>query len=315
MGESSRPQAAEAPTTAAWSVSVDPNAPAIDESALRARTHPARGAPAHELELALALTRERHGVDFGLARARAGIARGHLLEVVLEVPGGRANAEEHAAADTLLELLLGEAGFEDWIGAVTVLPGPRAGPLRVMQARAGNERFFALAELAPALGAAIAGVHAGLPSGPLWSLGGEQRWFLLELEGSAEAAAPGADVALVSTFMPELLKSYLSGSPFASTRFSRAAELFAHLRYESGERQVESALARRCVLEDALDAALVSERAGRVIGGGLGVGHCEVHFAFDRVARAVAIVREVAAKVGVHGASSSIRFCDRALLT
>jgi hypothetical protein len=296
----------------AWCVPVARGVPPVDEAWLRRVTHPARGERPSGLDVALSVARERHGIDFRTASARAGVARGHLIEVVLELPGGRGDAEEHAAAATLLELLLGEARFDDWIGAATVLPAPRGGPLRVVQARAGSEHFFPIVELGPAIDAAVAGIHAGLPAVPLWSLGGEQRWFLLELEPDAEAA-PADEVVLVSTFMPELLKSYLSGAAFASTRFSRVAELFAYLRYESRESDVRRALSRRRVLEDALDAALVSERAGRVIGGGMGVAHSEVHFAFDRVADAVALVREVAVRIGVDGARSSLCFCDHAI--
>jgi hypothetical protein len=208
---------------------------------------------------------------------------------------------------------LGEARFDDWIGAVAVAPAPRGGLLRVVQARAGDGHFFPLAELAGAVGAAVSGIHAGLPAEPLWSLAGEQRWYLFELDG--EQAEPNfeADVLLVSTFMPELLKSFLSGAPFASTRFSRSAELFAYLKYENREPDARRALARRRVLEDALDAALVSERSGRVIGSGMGVTHSYVNFALDRVAHAVDLIGEVMAKVGLDRAPSAVEFCDAPL--
>jgi hypothetical protein len=309
--DSSPPEARSEGATTARCVSLAPDAPPLDEARLRAATDPARGEAPRELPRALALTLERHGVDFRSARARAGIARGHLIDIVLELPGGRADAAEHAAADTLLDCLLGEARFDDWVDNVTVSPAPRGGTLKVVQARSDDARFFPLAELASAIDAAIGGIHAGLPASPLWSLGGEQRWFLLELDADPEDAPD--DVLLVSTCMPELLKSYLSGAPFASTRFSRVAELFAFLRYESRDPDVRRSLARRRVLEDALDAALVSERAGRVIGGGMGVGHSHVHFALDRVAAAVALVRDVAARIGVPALSSSLCFCDRTL--
>jgi hypothetical protein len=288
-------------------------APPLDEAALRAAVDPGRGAPARTLAEALAVTQERHGVDFGAARARAGVARGHLLDVVVELPGGRADAREHDALDTLLELLLGEARVDDWLGDATVLPAPRGGALKVVQSRPAAASFFGLAELEPALEAAVAGIHAGLPDAPLWSLGGEQRWYLLELEGTSEQPGPESDLVLVSTCMPELMKSYLAGAPFASTRFTRFHELFAYLRYESDETDVRRALARRRVLEDALDAALVSERAGRVIGGGMGVRHSQVHFALERPAHGVTVVRQIAANVGITSAEGAICFCDHAL--
>lgn len=297
-----------------WSVALSSACEPLDERKLRAVVDPARGTPPVPLERALAVTRERHGVDFHGGRARAGVARGHLIDVILERPGGSGDARESAAAEAFVDLLLGEARFDDWIGSVAVAPAPRGGLLRVVQPRPEDGNFFPLDELARAIDAAVRGIHAGLPPEPLWSLGGEQRWYLFELDAGDRADdAVEADVVLVSTFMPELLKSFLSGAPFASTRFSRSSELFAYLKYENHEPDARRALARRRVLEDALDATLVSERAGRVIGSGMGVTHSYVNFALDRVAHAVELVRGVVAKVGLYRTPSVIEFCDTPL--
>ncbi len=285
----------------------------VDERSLRARVHPERGSAALDLPTAVALVRDRHRVDFGSARARAGLTRGHLLDVVLELPGGRNTAEEQLAAERLLELVLGDARRHDWIGAISTLAAPRGGLLKVVQASTNDGRFFPLAELPRAIDAAVSGIHAGLPAQPLWALGGEQRWYLFELDVEPAEHYPGqADVALVSTFMPELLKCFLSGAPFASTRFSRAGELFAYLKYESREDDARQALARRRVLEDALDAALVSERAGRVIGSGMGVIHSYVNFALAEVERALTVVREIGRRIGLPK-NTSLEFLDSSL--
>jgi hypothetical protein len=289
---------------------------AVDELALRTRVSSERGAPALELSTAVALTAERHGVDFTRSHARAGMARGHLVDVILELPGGRADAGEHEAADALLALSLGEARFADWIGNVSVIAAPRGGPLKVVQKRSDASRVFPVAELPLAIASAVAGVHAGLPDAPLWALGGEQRWYLFELDPDPRVEGTvQADVVLVSTFLPELLKCFLSGGPFASVRFSRHGELFAYLEYENREPDPRRALARRRVLEDAVDAALVSERAGRVIGSGMGILNSYVNFALHQVAQGIAVVREVAERVGATapGTDGNVRFCDAAL--
>ena len=204
------------------------------------------------------------------------------------------------AAEAFVELVLGEARRADWVDSVTSLAAPRGGLLKVVQATADDGRFFPLVELAPSVEAALQGIHAGLPSEPLWALGGEQRWYLFELDVEpAHRYAAQSDVALVSTFLPELLKCFLSGASFASTRFSRAGELFAYLKYESGERDARQALARRCLLEDALDAALVREKAGRVIGSGTGVVYSYVNLALANIERAVEVIRVVAQRLGL----------------
>src|SRR5262245_43677315 len=114
-----------------WSVSVAPACEPLDETALRALVDPARGVRPLDLEAALEATRGRYGVDFRGARARAGVARGHLIDVILEQPGGSGDAREAEAAEAFVDALLGEARFDDWIGAVSVTPAPRGGLLRV----------------------------------------------------------------------------------------------------------------------------------------------------------------------------------------
>jgi hypothetical protein len=285
----------------------------VDERSLRSRIDPTRGAAPLDLPTALSLVRDRHKVDCSNARVRAGFSRGHLIDVVLALPGGRNTPEEAMAAEALVELVLGDARRADWIDSVTSLAAPRGGLLKVVQAATEDSRFFPLVELGPTIEAAIHGIHAGLPREPLWALGGEQRWYLFELDVEpAHYYAAQADVALVSTFMPELVKCFLSGASFASARFSRAGELFAYLKYENRERDPRRALARRRVLEDALDAALVSERAGRVIGSGMGVVYSYVNLALSSVERSIDVLRSVARRVGLSE-STWIQFFDSTL--
>lgn len=283
------------------------------ERALRRRVDSARGGNPRACGLALAEIARSSGVDFGRARARAGFSRGHLLDVVIELPGGRGGEAEERAAEALCELLLGEARAEDWLGALSLVPAPRGGPLQVVQARSGAENFFPIAELLPAFDAAIAGLYAGLPAEPFWALGGEQQWVLLELDVEAMPVYPAqSDVALATTFLPEMLKCFLSGNSFASARFSACGELFGYLKSRRRPGDLRQAVAERRVLEDALDAALVSERAGRVVGSGLGVVYSYVDFAFDALDRAVDVIRAVGSRVDL-GDESWILFCDTAL--
>jgi hypothetical protein len=153
----------------------------------------------------------------------------------------------------------------------------------------------------------------GLPDLPLCELGGEQRWTLLELEAERAPDYAGQDDAvLASTFMPEMLKCFLSGSSFSSCRFSRHGELFAYLKFRQKPRDLRAGLAARRVLEDALDAALVTERAGRVVGSGLGVVYAYVDVALSDPARGVSALRSVGNRVGLPE-QSWVLFCDTAL--
>lgn len=285
-----------------------------NEPSVRARLSPDRGRPALELAPALAGVRDATGVDLGRATARAGFTRGHLLDVVVKLPGARGTTAEEDAADRLVTALLGEARTEDWVDQVTLEPAPHGGALSVLQGAPEHGRYFPVSELPAAVDAAVRGLYAGLSPEPLWATGGEQRWTLLELEvDRSDDYEKQADVALCATFLPEMLKCYLSGSPFSSLRFSRHGEIFAYLKHESRSGDARAALAARRVLEDALDAALVVERCGRVVGSGMGVVYSYVDFALSSLERALEVIRTVATRVGLPP-RSWLLFCDSALV-
>ena len=78
---------------------------------------------------------------FAEAGARAGFTRGHLLEVVVNLPGGRANEEEVADAEGLVWSVLGERKADAWVGSVKVAPAPRGGALRVVTEAKSTQGF------------------------------------------------------------------------------------------------------------------------------------------------------------------------------
>ena len=283
------------------------------EPVIRARLAPHRGNPAVPATEAIAHIRAAHGVDFTAARARAGFSRGHLIDVVLSLPGGVGSDREHEAAGALMDALLGQARAADWLGEVMLEPAPRGGLLRVLDARAPAEQSFPVSELPATFERAIEGLYAGLPDRPLWSIGGEHLWTMLEASAERADDYPAQDdLLLASTYMPEMLKCFLGGSPFASRRFSRHGELFSYLKVESVSKDPRLSLSARRVLEDALDAALVSERAGRVVGSGLGIRYAYVDFALANVDAGIDVVSNVARRVGLP-LRSWVLFCDSAL--
>ena len=250
--------------------------------------------PARELALSLAQIRRETLVDLSRARFRAGFVRGHLLEVVISVPGGTGDEREREAAERLVQEILGDRAADAWIGSVHVVPAPRGGPLRVLGSEGSPE--LALESLAGSLNAAIQGLYATLPAEPAWARGDGADWTLLEVEPEArgEACPAQDDLVLAATREPELMKCFLSGGPFSSLRFSRHGELCFYLKYAVQPTAPESRQAERAALEDALQEALARARVGAVIGGGLGIGHSYVNFMLSDWERAFAIVREVA---------------------
>lgn len=236
----------------------------------------------------------RHaGVELRGARARAGFARGHLLEVTVYVPGGSGSASEQEVAEALVWDLLGERTADDWIGQVRAAAGPRAGPLRVLES-SPEPNQFPLSELPATVSAAIAGLSAGLPDQPFWQREAVEEWTLFELTPEPADDWPDEDdLVLAATCVPELLKCHLEKAPFSSVRFSRHGESFFCLKYLSAG-TTEERLAARQGLEDALDRGLIAKRAGSVVGAGLGLRYAYVHLALADTRVGLGVVAEIA---------------------
>ena len=244
----------------------------------------ARFAAPLEFSEAMVRARAKTGIDLSQARARSGFGRGHLLDVVLYVPGGAGNDAETEAAELVVRLLLGEELFERWLGRVSATPSVRRGPLTVLNAKRDDHDAFDLALLPEAVRAAVSGLKSGLPEAPLAAHGSEEDWLLFELRPapSADYAAQD-DLLLASTRTPELKKSFLRGEPFFSGRFSRVGELFTYLKYESSLTAFDERLREREGFERALSAALAPS-GGALIGAGLGLRYAYLDLAISDVA-------------------------------
>lgn len=220
---------------------------------------------------AFARIRQQSGLDFSSARARAGFARGHLLDVVVYLPGSNGTAREHEAAEELVRLLLGEELFERWVGNVLATPTVRGGLLTVLNENAEDRSALPIEMLLDSVRAAIAGLKLGLPA-PAFERGAEtDDWFAFELspEPAADYAAQD-DLVFCSTRTPELKKCFLRGEPFFSGRFTTSGALFTYLKYDSAERAPEARLAERAKVEKLIEQTLRPEH-GAVVGVGLGV--------------------------------------------
>src|SRR5690606_16562483 len=121
--------------------------------------------PAANLDQALEVVRDETGVNLGHARARVGVGRGHLLQIVLACDGVRGDADDLGkdAAERLVELLLGDAVLEDWVDSVRAMSAPRPSPLRIV----GQEQAalpLTLSELVSAVQRAQEAIIANLPA-------------------------------------------------------------------------------------------------------------------------------------------------------
>lgn len=219
---------------------------------------------------ALSAVRAASGVDFGRARARTGFARGHLLDIVIYLPGGRGAAHESEAAEDLARRMLGEEVFERWVGSVVATPTARGGLLSVINENSEERTALPLEALVETVRAAIDGLKLGLPELSFGSSADAADWFAFELEPEpAEDYVAQDDLLICSTRLPELKKSYLRAEPFFSGRFSNSGAIFAYLKFQATERTPEGRLAERSRFETQIERALPPAQGGLV---GLGVG-------------------------------------------
>ncbi|HET7545021.1 MAG TPA: hypothetical protein VFK05_34380 [Polyangiaceae bacterium] len=222
-------------------------------------------------ELALCQIRAKSGLDFSRARARVGFARGHLLEVVVYLPGGNGNAGESEAAEDLVQLALGAEIFERWIGGVLATPTVRGGLLTVLNESAEERAAQPIELLLDSVRAAIAGLRLGLVE-PSFGHGTDtDDWFAFELspERACDYAAQD-DLVFCSTRVPEPKKCFLRGEPFFSGRFTTSGALFTYLKYDTSLTSAEARLAERSKFERLIQ-RLLNERDGAMVGFGLGL--------------------------------------------
>jgi hypothetical protein len=232
-----------------------------------------------ECGAAVATVRAACGVDFSAARARTGFGRGHLLDVVLYLPGGRGGALEAEAAEDLVCLLLGEELFERWIGSVVATPTVRGGLLTVINEHSDERSALPIASLLETVRAAISGLKLGLPELSFEASADTADWFAFELEPEpAQDYVAQDDLLFCSTRVPELKKSYLRAEPFYSGRFTNSGALFAYLKFQSSERTPEGRLAERTRFEELIKRSL-PEAHGGLVGLGLGLRYSYIDVA------------------------------------
>ena len=280
----------------------------------------ARFAPPLPAALALSRILGESALDFARARARAGFGRGHLLEIVVYLPGGNGHTLESEAAEKLVRLLLGEELFERWIGSVRATPAVRGGLLTVLNENAEDRSALPIETLLDTVRAAIAGLKLGLPELSFEHGVDTDDWFAFELspEPAADYAAQD-DLAICLTRMPELKMCFLRGEPFFSGRFTRfgagagagAGTLFTYLKYDTSETATEARLSERAKFEEASKRVL-AEYGGGVVGIGFGVryGYVDLALADPDSARARLIPELRSLEISKR---SWILFCDSEL--
>jgi hypothetical protein len=165
------------------------------------------------------------------SRVRVGVTRGHLLEVVVQVPLDVAGDPEalQLGSEIYLESLLGTELLDEWVASVAVDRIARTGGLLVLSDARGSAPAHPLAEAALLIRLGIDAIRAQLPESLLSGGSSEEGWTALEIPEAPSGLQ--AERRFASTRFPEALKCVLEGMPFSSTRFTRGTEKFCWLSW------------------------------------------------------------------------------------
>lgn len=255
--------------------------------------------------------REMPGYDWSLVQVRAGVSRGHLLELVLYSHEFTSEGDERAldCCHEVVARLLGHEAFDTWVGGVAVAAGRRPSSLRVL-ASGSEENRFPLAELPSAVSAAIAGIQSELAPAPAHVYCERAEWVMFELNPTAARDyREQDDLALCTTMLPEMMKSYLQALRFSSVRFSKHGEHYCYLKVDAEGIAPDDRIDRRTELEDALNFALVPGRVGCVVGTGIGVRYLYVVLALADLEHGIRLATRAARRESVPP-RSWLLFCD-----
>jgi hypothetical protein len=245
---------------------------------------------AEPLEQALATVGSRAGVDIADARVEIAAADHHRLALHYTFAACRDADDRDAlhAAFIATESLLGEDILDQWIGPIEVAPRKRSLLRLVGEADEG----LTLQDLRREVSSRIDTVRAALPEAPC--IDRDDEWTLWELKPEPGDDYPEqSDLFVGKSMVPPVWRALRGNGPFFSDSFSRHGETFCYLKIDGSEGLDEEHFADKAEIEDAIDDALRTARAGCFIGGGTGLRYSYLDFALLDVDRAIDIVREV----------------------
>lgn len=224
------------------------------------------GGESHEGSLRMVL--DETGVVLDTCRVRVGVGRGHLLEVVFQVPLDVSGGEEsmQLAAEAYLEGRLGTAVLDEWVGSVAVDRIARTSGLLVVSDSRSSAPSHPLSEGVHLVRRGIDGIRSSLPESLLRAPQSQQDWTALEIPPTESGLQ--SDRCFASTRFPEALKCALEGMPFRSSRFTRGPERLVWLSWE-GRGELPERLRLREEVEGRL---LAVQDAGPLLVAGTGFG-------------------------------------------
>jgi hypothetical protein len=256
----------------------------------------------------------RRGVPLGETWFKIELFRGQCVAITCfaSAVSGRATELQAASANLLVEILVGEQTFENWVGPITLLPIPKSGFIFKKSARPSGT--VGIDSLKSAVDAAISALAERLPN-TTRANSSEREDVLVrlnELDGETvprgedgramigctlqrdpeqvpeqDDYAERDDLLFASTIEMPLLRA--TSGHFHSRRFSRVGETFCYLKLSRA--LWTDVLPPRADLEDALSANLQQRGLGVSWGGATGRRYSYIELALTHVSNAIDVIR------------------------
>lgn len=250
-------------------------------------------------DMTLQTVQARTGGDISGAKAQAELGASGKIDLLFCLPNcaDPDDEEQFHHAFIAAESLLGEETLDRWIGAIEIEPFPKSrllwGVFQRARRRADPARLVPLDQLRPAVETLIGQQIEQLPAQPCLAWVGDAPWSSYELSPEQADDYPRrADMFVAITARPDVFEAQAGGGLFHSSRLSRCGETFCYVKLDRSDAADGEKYLDREPLEEALNARLIPNKLGCVIGGGTGVRYSYSDLALTDLTRGVAAVRE-----------------------
>lgn len=212
-----------------------------------------------------------YGISLETARVRVGVARGHLLEVVISIPLDISGDVEslQLAIEHYLEVSVGDETLDCWVSDVALDRIARTSGLLMVQDSKVPGETHPLSSTRKLIERGVRGILENLPERLAPTTHADQ-WTALTISELGSGLQAGRLHA--STRFPEALKAALVGLPFSSRRFTRGGEVMIWISWSPPDGAPQERFAIRERVEESLGQHPQSER---IVLAGTGFGRSD----------------------------------------
>lgn len=243
---------------------------------------------AETLDEAIEMATHRTNSDLVLTGMDCKSGDGNRVDLNVSVRKKASEKERDLAwsqAFIIANTVMGEELTDCWLGYVDVLPSHSALP-RLDELK---HRFYDAMRIC----------QSSRPSQPIFKSDPNGTWTMYKMKpDSNQEITRRSDLFVYRTLIPEFFRTTHEGIPFYSQRFSAHSERFIYLLLDGRDADTEG-FEDKAAIEDALEAALVPEGLGAIVGTGTGRRYSYIDLAVTDVFNACNTVIDVLRQGGI----------------